>query len=353
MDEQVEDLFHRATSIDTVNAYRVWEEKCDESLDFLRETCRSGKRRRTSVGVINAAIARLARLEGLRNVLRQRFEHVGTGYVESQKRGGFSWLEIETAFNNRVLTGVVLNSNYIEPRQFLDDARDIVLDRIRDNLQRHICLKVNTIFNGEFVADAKRSAKSITTKNHELFDTSDLREWYDKHVTDDTLAALEEFQERDSGWALSRILNLIVNVNKYNPMHAGCWVELPREIMLRKAVINVRSIDNAYFAWSVVAALYPVQSHVNRKSSYPDYTTVLNLEGIEFPVTLKQITKFELLNDISINVFTERKRGGKKDGGNVIVPLRLTKEKKEKRKSVVVARVETRRRKCYRSLHMD
>ncbi|EGI64856.1 hypothetical protein G5I_06694, partial [Acromyrmex echinatior] len=78
-------------------------------------------------------------------------------------------------------------------------------------------------------------------------------------------------------------------------------------------------------------ALYPVQSHVNRKSSYPDYTTVLNLEGIEFPVTLKQITKFELLNDISINVFTERrKRGGKKDGDNVIVPLRLTKEKKEK-----------------------
>ena len=86
---------------------------------------------------------------------------------------------------------------------------------------------------------------------------------------------------------LSRILNLIVNVNKYNPMHAGCWVELPREMMLKKAVINVHSMDNACFAWSVVAALYPVKSHVNRKSSYPDYTTVLNLEGIEFPVTLK------------------------------------------------------------------
>ena len=130
-------------------------------------------------------------------------------------------------------------------------------------------------------------------------------------MTDDTLVALEEFQERRSGWALSRILNLIVNVNKYNPMHAGCWVELPRKITLRKAVINVRSIDNACFTWSVVAALYPVQSHVNRKSSYPDYSTVLNLEGIVFPVTLKQITKFELLNDISVNVFIERERGKK------------------------------------------
>ncbi|KYN27681.1 hypothetical protein ALC57_02922, partial [Trachymyrmex cornetzi] len=215
--------------------------------------------------------------------------------------------------------------------QFLDDVRDIVIDRIRDNLQRYNCLKENTIFNGEFVADAKRSVKSITTKNYELFNTSDLREWYDEHVTDDILAALEEFQERDSGWALSRISNLIVNVNKFNPMHAGCWVELPREIMLKKAVINVRSMDNACFAWSVVAALYPAEKHVYRKSSYPDYTTVLKLEGIEFPVTLKQITKFEFLNDISINVFTERERGGKKrDDGNEIVPLRLTKEKKEK-----------------------
>ena len=49
----------------------------------------------------------------------------------------------------------------------------------------------------------------------------------------------------------------------------------------------------------------------------PDYTTV-NLKGIEFPVTLKQITKFELLNDIFINIFIERERGGKKDDGNII-----------------------------------
>ncbi|KYN34032.1 hypothetical protein ALC56_11645 [Trachymyrmex septentrionalis] len=40
----------------------------------------------------------------------------------------------ETAFNNRVLTDMVLNSSYIETRQFLDDARNIVLDHIRDNL---------------------------------------------------------------------------------------------------------------------------------------------------------------------------------------------------------------------------
>ena len=105
-------------------------------------------------------------------------------------------------------------------------------------------------------------------------------------------------------------------------MHAGCHVEVPREIVTKRAVISVHSADNACFAWSVVAALYPAERHVNRESSYPHYTTVLNLANIEFPMTLKDIYKFERLNAVSINVYgIENKQ---------VLPLRLTNEKKEK-----------------------
>ncbi|KYN21767.1 hypothetical protein ALC57_05868, partial [Trachymyrmex cornetzi] len=55
---------------------------------------------------------------------------------------------------------------------------------------------------------------------------------------------------------------------------------------------------------------------------YPHYTTVLNLAGIEFLVTLKDIPKFERLNAVSINVYgIENKQ---------VLPLRLTSDKKEK-----------------------
>ncbi|XP_076638294.1 uncharacterized protein LOC143350227 [Colletes latitarsis] len=134
-------------------------------------------------------------------------------------------------------------------------------------------------------------------------------------------ASLDEFQEHDSGWALSRILNLIVNVNKYMPMHAGCVIQ-PREIRLKKAVVNVCSTDNACFAWLVVAALYPAESHVSLASSYPHYTTVLNIQDIEFPMTLNQIKKFEYINNISINVYTiENKK---------VLPIRVTDKKIER-----------------------
>ncbi|XP_011858698.1 PREDICTED: uncharacterized protein LOC105556224 [Vollenhovia emeryi] len=100
---------------------------------------------------------------------------------------------------------------------------------------------------------------------------------------------------------------------------------MPEVLKRKKAVINVRSKDNACFAWSVVAALHPAERHVERKSSYPHYSDVLNLRDISFPMTLNQVKKFEQLNNISINVYSVEK---KKEC--TVVPLRVTDEKKEK-----------------------
>jgi len=41
-----------------------------------------------------------------------------------------------TAFENRILTGAVINSRHIEPHQFFEDARKIVLDRVQDVLRK-------------------------------------------------------------------------------------------------------------------------------------------------------------------------------------------------------------------------
>jgi len=72
----------------------------------------------------------------------------------------------------------------------------------------------------------------------------------------------------------------------------------------------------------MVAALYPIEKYTERESSYPHYRTILNLTNIEFPMTLKDISKFERLNAVSINVYgIENKQ---------VIPLRFTDNKKEK-----------------------
>ena len=289
--------------------------ECDEYLDSLRERCR----KRQHTGTVNSLLAQIARLKRVRDDLHQRFVPVGAGYGQSRQH---TWMEIETAFRNRLLTGAVLNSNHIDPREFLEDAESTVIEKISDVMTEHGSVKVSTAFHGEFVAGEKREVMTIATKNSGVYRTTDLHEWYAKRVVETILAKLEEFQERDSGWALSRILDLHILVNKFNPMHAGCHIDLPQEIMMKRAVVNVRSTDNACFARAVVAALYPAEKDSGRVSQYPHYATKLNLCGIEFPMTLPQIASFEKLNAISVNVFTVEEKS--------VVPLRLTSNKQEK-----------------------
>jgi len=76
---------------------------------------------------------------------------------------------------------------------------------------------------------------------------------------------------------------------------------------------------------SVVAALHPAERNAERKSSYPNYTTVLNLRDIVFPMTLNQIKKFKNLISISINVYCFEKQKELS-----ILPIRLTDTKREK-----------------------
>ncbi|KAJ8916392.1 hypothetical protein NQ315_014602 [Exocentrus adspersus] len=73
--------------------------------------------------------------------------------------------------------------------------------------------------------------------------------------------------------------------------------------------------------------LYPVNLHVDRTASYPHPTTVFNLDGLEFPMQISSISKFEKLNQISVNVY-QLKLVGKKNFN--LTPARLTQSKLER-----------------------
>ncbi|XP_077278618.1 uncharacterized protein LOC143906408 isoform X1 [Temnothorax americanus] len=319
-----QELKEQSERLNSIEDFAAWEQRCVEFIKVLEE---QGRNKRPRLSIDNqhrqptSLAAQIARLEGLKDSVRRRFVHVGAGYSASET--GLRWREIDMAFKSRILTGAVINTDHIEPRKFLEDARNIVLNHVWNVIQQHDSVKIYTIFNGEFVVGDIRANKSIYSRSYELLRESDLEEWYELRVIEPTLASLEEFQERDSGWALSRIHNLMLNINKYNPLRTGCYIDLPQEIKLKKAVINIQSTDNACFAWSVIAALYPVKQNTCRIASYPPYKRKLNLEGIEFPMSLSQIKKFEDLNGISINVYAIKKN---KDQ-HTILPIQLTDRK--------------------------
>lgn len=133
--------------------------------------------------------------------------------------------------------------------------------------------------------------------------------------------SMDEFQGEGSGWILDTILKMEVNVAEYIPIQGSSYVPLPKKLEQKKAILNIHNSDQRCFLWSVLAGIHPVhrKDHANRVSNYSPYVNEINLTGIEFPMSLNKISKFESQNNISINVF------GWED--NEVFPLYVTEKK--------------------------
>ena len=71
------------------------------------------------------------------------------------------------------------------------------------------------------------------------------------------LASLRK-QKEGSGWVLSEILHLDLNVAQYKPLKGSSYLPLHKKLKDKKAIININNKDNKCFMWSVLAALHPV-----------------------------------------------------------------------------------------------
>ncbi|XP_072403137.1 uncharacterized protein [Diabrotica undecimpunctata] len=276
--------------------------------------------------------AQMRQVKTLRNQLKaeqKKGAGLNTRPETAYKR--VQWDDFSSAFNSRIRTGIISNLKHKDPGSFLNDCKALLKRRIQNALKKDEAVKVNMVFGGDFeIASGEKilkDTKYFTTSNSPIYRDANLDEWFETKVMEPITAKLEEFQERDSGWALKAVVNLGVNINKYTPQLGSSFVELPPQIKKKEACVNVKNDDEACFAWAIVSALYPAKNNSNahRISKYPHYSDVLKLKSIQFPMTIKQIPNFEKQNNISINVYYL-----KKDKYFKTLPTYLTKEKNDK-----------------------
>ena len=113
----------------------------------------------------------------------------------------------------------------------------------------------------------------------------------------------QEFQREGSGWAIDEVLYLKVMMAKYIPLKGSQYIDLPPKVKNSKAVINIQNDDDKCFLWSVLAYLYEANHNRQRIEHYIPYEFEFNMNGITYPVAIKDVSKFEKQNDISVNVF--------------------------------------------------
>ena len=159
---------------------------------------------------------------------------------------------------------------------------------------------------------------------------------YPEQLSDQLYEALETVEERmclyaqaGSGWTLEENQALVLEMVDYHPIGGTSYIVLPKDVFDSKSIINVKNEDQACFMWSILAALHPADHNPQRVSHYEPFKDELNFLGIEFPMTIDQIPKFEKLNpEISVTVLGIEE-ADKKDQASKLFPLRVPDKQQE------------------------
>ena len=290
------------------------------------------KKPNLTTGEKNKLLSTVSSLTSIIENIKHLQRRGGIIAVRSKIADRIRWVDLDSVFQGRIRMGTIVNLVHKDLISFLNDAKTTSTKRLTNVLRNHENLKVNVVLackfsiikNGELIEETK----FFNTRNERILPATDIPQWFNENVIDRLLIKVEDFQERDSGWTMREILNLVVNMNRYEPIRGGfsTFVELPADVREKKAVVNSKNRDEFCFLWAVTAALNPAKDNVNRLSSYPHYSSVLKYEGINFPIALKDVSKFEKLNNLSINVY-----GIEKSKKNCeIVPLYLSINKSDK-----------------------
>ena len=257
--------------------------------------------------------------------------------IEEEKRL-FTPVKEKSAFKGFTSQYVIKGSPDYDTTTFLTIAKPFLINIMASNRNIKARLYLNCVMKRTdpdgFTVIKKFAFHSIgqkiiteTTDPHEIF----------KEMMDEIEEEVQKVEHAEgSGWVFVEVENLTLHTDIWDPIKASSYIDLPKELKNKNAIINMKNEDNnKCFLWCVLRVLNPKDKNAERiDKDLKSKEDTLNMEGIAYPVDLKDIKRFEKQNlDISISVL-----GYSKD--ERIYPLRISKftkvKKEDERKHNIV-----------------
>ena len=217
----------------------------------------------------------------------------------------FELKESDSALRNFANVYTIDGKDGFDPKSFMDGARENITGLLRNkrNIKVKLILKCymiserdNLIRDFPFHSEIEINVEG--TNENEIYTT----------MIDTILERIANLINGSSGggsgWIFYKIINLELHTVSYRPLRGNTWIPLPKELADKKAIINMKNKDNKCFLHCVGRALNPTNNHPERiDKELMEKEDTLNIKGIEYPVSLKDIDRFEKQNpEISITV---------------------------------------------------
>ena len=212
-----------------------------------------------------------------------------------------------SAFRNYTNQYVMYNTikNY-DPMEFLADAKPAIINIFNSNRNIKTILYLHCLM-------VRQEPGGLPTIKEFAFHSKDLKlvlegtdesELYNEMV-EEIEEEIQKVQEAEgSGWQFLKVIKLVLHTTRWEPLYGGSYIPLDPYLANKKAIINMQNEDDKCFMWSVLRALYPKDTNPQRiDNDLKSKQNSINMKGICYPVSLRDINRFEHLNpNISISV---------------------------------------------------
>ena len=114
---------------------------------------------------------------------------------------------------------------------------------------------------------------------------------------------------RNSKFVFDRVLHMDIDFHRLNLTRGSSYVPLPDWLTKKKAIINPKNSDMECFKWAVIYIKYisamnweEIGNNPERVSKLRRYEGDFDWSDTEFPVSFRDINKFERNNEIGVNI---------------------------------------------------
>ena len=242
--------------------------------------------------------------------------------AEEEEERLFTPIKEKSAFKNFTVQYVIKGSPDYDTTTFLTIAKPWVINIMDKNRNIKVRLYLNCIMKctdpDGYTKIEKFAFHSVGQKI--ITESTDPHEIYREMFNEIEEEVQKVEHAEGSGWVFVEVENLTLHTDIWDPLKASSYIDLPKELKNKNAIINMKNEDNKCFLWCVLRALNPKDTHPERiDKDLKSKENTLNMSGIDYPVDFKDINRFEKQNpDISISVL-----GYSKD--EQIYPLRINK----------------------------
>ena len=217
----------------------------------------------------------------------------------------FEVKESDSALRNFANVYTIDGKEGFDPQSFMNCVHENMTELLRNNRNT----KVKLILKCYMISEKKNLIRdfpfhSNIEVNVEGTDENDIYIIMTDTILERIANLINGSSDGGSDWAFYKIIKLELHTVSYRPLRGKTWIPLPKELADKKAIINMKNKDNRCFLWCVLRKLNPKDDHAERvDKELMEKENTLNMEGIEYPVSFKDINKFEKQNpNISITV---------------------------------------------------